>query len=96
MVERHAVLVTLSFQKDLHAEEHDALPPDPRSTSERFRLWRMTMLVPGFVVKDHRTILVSDLWIAPGPLAGVTGAPASPGRPCRRACAGSWRAPRRW
>lgn len=72
VVERHAVLVTLSFQKNLHGEEHDALPPDPRSTSERFRAWRMTMVVPGFVVRDHRTVLISDLWIAPGALASVT------------------------
>lgn len=72
VVERHAVLVTIAFQKDLEAEEHGALPPNPRSTSEVYRLWRMTMVVPGFVVRDHRTVLCSDPWIPPGAIASLT------------------------
>lgn len=72
VVERHAVLVSLKFQKDLEAEEHGAVAPDTNSVSERFRLWRMSYVVPGFVVKDRRTVLISDVWVSPGAVASVS------------------------
>ena len=72
VVERHAVMVHLKFQKDLDAEEHGAVPPNPGGVSESFRLWRMSYVVPGFVVKDRRTVLISDVWVSQGAIASVT------------------------
>jgi hypothetical protein len=72
VVRRHVVTVSLRFQKDLVAEERDAVAPDPRSRSERYRFWRMSYVVPGFVIRDRRTVVASDLWLPPGSIASVT------------------------
>jgi hypothetical protein len=71
LVERHAVIVGLKFQKDLDAEEHGAIAPDDDSTTEAFRRWRMSWVVPGFVVKDRRSVLISDVFLPPGSIASV-------------------------
>jgi len=70
-LEKHAVLVAFRYQKDLEAEEHAALAPDSDAPSEAYRFWRMSMRVPGFVVKDRRTVIISDLFTPPGAIAFV-------------------------
>jgi hypothetical protein len=69
-VERHAVLVVLTFQKDLEAEATGA-GADPDASTESYRRWRMSLRVPGFVVRDRRTVLCSDLWAPPGAVKSV-------------------------
>jgi hypothetical protein len=71
-VSRHVVTLLVKFQKDLEAEATGAVAPDPESISERFRFWRMSYLVPGFVVRDRRTVIASDLWMPPGSIASIT------------------------
>jgi len=70
-IERHAVEVSLQFQRDLSAEADGAPPPDPDSSSEVFRRWRMSLRVPGFVVRDRRTVVASDLFLPPGAVKSV-------------------------
>ena len=65
------MLVALKFQKDLEAEEHGAIAPDEDATTEAFRRWRMSWIVPGFVVRDRRTVTISDLFLPPGAIASV-------------------------
>ena len=38
---------------------------------ERFRTWRMSYVVPGFLVRDKRTVLVSDIWFSRGAIAKI-------------------------
>lgn len=71
VVERHAVMVALKFQKDLEAEEQGAIAPDENAATEAFRRWRMSWLVPGFVIKDRRTVVISDVFLPPGSIASV-------------------------
>lgn len=70
-VARHGVVVAFRFQKDLEAEATGATAPDPDAATEVFRRWRMSLHVPGFVVRDRRTVLVSDLFVAPGAIRTV-------------------------
>ncbi|MHC5009700.1 MAG: PDZ domain-containing protein, partial [Planctomycetota bacterium] len=69
---RHGVNVSFRFQRDLEGEEWNAVPPDRSGREERYRFWRLSYVVPGFVIRDRRTVLVSDPWIAPGAVASVT------------------------
>jgi hypothetical protein len=71
-VERHAVLVVIGFQRDLKAEAEGAVGPDPNSSTEVFRRWRMSMRVPGFVVRDRRTVVLSDVFLPPGAIRSVS------------------------
>jgi hypothetical protein len=68
---RHGVTVGIRFRRDLEGEESNAFPPDPQGREESYRFWRMSYVVPGFVVRDRRTVLVSDLWVSPTALAEV-------------------------
>ena len=68
---RHGVMVAFRFQKDLEAEATGATAPDPDAATEVFRRWRMSLRVPGFVVRDRRTILVSDVFVSPGAMVWV-------------------------
>lgn len=68
---RHGVMVAFRFQKDLAAEATGATAPDPDAATEVFRRWRMSLRVPGFVVRDRRTVLVSDVFVAPGAIRGI-------------------------
>jgi hypothetical protein len=70
-VERHAVVVVVRFRKDVEADAHGTDRADPDSTPEVFRRWRMSLRVPGFVVRDRRTVLVSDLFLPRGSVASV-------------------------
>jgi S1-C subfamily serine protease len=69
-VERHVVLVSIGFQKDLEAEEAGSAGGDDGST-ETYRRWRMSMRVPGFVVRDRRTVVCSDVFVSPGAVKSV-------------------------
>lgn len=83
-VERHGVTVVLRFQRDLVAEA-EGLPragdreagrePTGRDevggAPEALRMRRMSMRVPGFVVRDRRTVVLSDLFVAPGAVKSV-------------------------
>jgi hypothetical protein len=71
-VERHAVIVTIRFQKDLDAEARGVEPVDARSIAERYRAWRMSYVVPGFVFRDRRTVIAADTWLPPGAIASAT------------------------
>jgi hypothetical protein len=70
-VEKHAVSVSLRFQKDLKAEAEGAVGVDPDSATETYRRWRMSMRVPGFAVRDRRTVLVSDVYMPVGAIRSV-------------------------
>ena len=70
-VERHVVSVSLKFQKDLQAEAEGAVGVDPDSQTENYRRWRMSMRVPGFVVRDRRTVIASDVYFSPGAVRSV-------------------------
>lgn len=70
-VERHAVLVCFSFQRDLSAEATGVVPIDPDGATEVFRRWGMSMRVPGFLVNDRRTVLCSDVFLPAGALKSV-------------------------
>ena len=70
-VGRHVVWIKLRFQKDLEAEATGVEPPDARSTSESWRAYRMSYPVPGFLIRDRRTVIASDVWIPPGSIASV-------------------------
>ncbi len=70
-VERHAVVVSLRFQRDLAAEENGVVPVDPDGATEVFRRWRMSMRVPGLVVRDRRTVLCSDLFLPDGAVQSI-------------------------
>ncbi len=69
---RHAVQVAFRFQKDLDREERGAVPPNPRGLAERYRFQRSRWIVPGFVLGDRRTVLVSDPWITRGAIESIT------------------------
>lgn len=68
----HAVMVAFRFQRDLDREERGAVPPDPRGLAERYRFWRSSWIVPGFVVGDRHTVLISDPWISRGAIESIT------------------------
>jgi hypothetical protein len=68
----HAVLVTFRFQRDLDREERGAVAPDPRGLAERYRFWRSGWVVPGFVLGDRRTVLISDPWISRSAIESIT------------------------
>lgn len=70
-VKAHGVLVRLTFQKDLEAEAKGVRTPGSRSLEERLRKWRMSYVVPGFIVRDKRTVMVSDIWFSRGAIAGI-------------------------
>ncbi len=70
-VQKHAVMVSFRYQKDLEAEEHAAIAPDSDAPSEAYRFWRMSMRAPGFVIKDKRTVIISDLFTPLGAIASV-------------------------
>ncbi len=70
-VDRHVLTVSIEFRKDLEAEAVGAVGVDPNSTTETHRRWRMTMRVPGFAVRDRRTVVVSDLFVPPGTVKSV-------------------------
>jgi hypothetical protein len=71
-VRRHGVMVAFRFQKDLVAEEEDAVPPDPQGPAERWRFWRLSYVAPGFVVRDRRTVVISDTFLSPTAVQSVT------------------------
>jgi S1-C subfamily serine protease len=70
-VDRHAVVVAIRFRRDLAAEAEGRARAQPDSTPEVFRRWRMSLRVPGFVVRDRRTVLASDVFVPPGAVASV-------------------------
>ena len=80
-IEKHAVLVSFRYQKDLEAEEQGALPPESDAPSEAYRFWRMSMRSPGFVVKDRRTVILSDVFTPLGAIASIEVLPAGGGEP---------------
>lgn len=69
---QHAVMVAFRFQRDFDREERGALPPDPRGPAERYRFWRSSWIVPGFVVGDRNTVLLADPWFSRGSIASIT------------------------
>lgn len=76
-VARHAVLVSLRFQRDLRADAEGVAPLDPDAPTEVFRRWGMSLRVPGVVVRDRRTVLVADLYVPPGSVRSVMVEPAT-------------------
>lgn len=68
---RHGVLVHLRFQKDLAADATGVAAPDADAATEVYRRWRMSQRVPGFVVRDRRTVVVADVFVAPGAVRGI-------------------------
>ena len=70
-IDRHVVMVSLRFQKDLEAEASGAVGVDPDASTEQFRRWRMSMRVPGFVMRDRKTVLCSDLFLPPGTIKSI-------------------------
>jgi hypothetical protein len=78
-IEKHAVLVAFRYKKDLEAEEQGALPPESDAPSEAYRFWRMSMRSPGFVVRDRRTVIISDVFTPLGAIASVEVRPAAGG-----------------
>ena len=65
-------MVAFRFQRDLDREERGAVAPDPRGLAERYRFWRSSWIVPGFVLGDRRTVLISDPWISRGAIESIT------------------------
>ncbi len=70
-VAKHAVLIRLRFQKDLEAEATGVEPPDRNSLSERYRTYRMSDVKPGFLIRDQRTVIASDIWYPAGAIGSV-------------------------
>ena len=67
----HVVVVRIRFQKDLEAEATGVNPPDARGTNERYRLWRMSYALPGFVFRDRKTVIVSDIFLPRGAIESI-------------------------
>jgi len=70
-IEKHAVVIRLRFQKDLEAEASGVTPPDRNSLSERYRTYRMSDVKPGFLIRDKRTVIASDIWYPVGAIDSV-------------------------
>ena len=70
-LERHAVRIHFTFQRDLEAEAKGATAVDPDAWTEQLRRWRMTWRTTGWVVKDRRTVVSSDTFIAPGTIKSI-------------------------
>jgi hypothetical protein len=70
-VERHALAVAIEFRRDLQAEAEGTSAVESAPATETHRRWRMSMRLPGFAVRDRRTVLVSDLFVPPGAIASI-------------------------
>lgn len=70
-VARHGVGVAIRFQRDVEAEARGGAPSDADAATDVFRRWRMGMWVPGFAVRDRKTVLVSDLFVTPGSVRSI-------------------------
>ena len=69
---QHAVMVAFRFQRDFEREERGAVPPNSRGLAERYRFWRSSWIVPGFVIGDRHTVLISDPWISRTAIESIT------------------------
>ncbi len=70
-IERHAVRVHFTFQRDVSAEAEGREPVDASSWTEQLRRWRMTWRITGYVVKDRRTVVSSDHFSAPATIKSI-------------------------
>jgi len=70
-LERHAVRIHFTFQRDLDAEARGVEAADPDAWTEQLRRWRMTWRITGFVVRDRRTVVSADHFSPPGAVKSI-------------------------